>query len=176
MENLTPGIDRAYTTEEFCNMVIDKVKKKHPFFCQMLDYISASWDTRTVLMGTPWISFRHKTDFGGSEGIYSSFFVTEDSGKERQIMTAKTLLDDDEAYILMNTLAAMIVVMLKRLAEEKIAELCWTGYNVGIMKEGSIRWDYCCVPDYKKCADIRLNAEQEVYIRNNVTREIMPYK
>lgn len=173
MKNLTPGKDRPFTMEEFGAKIAKLAEEQKLNYFDRLDYCIP--DGKEQPMNTPWISFRHKTDFGGCEGVYADLYVVIDE-KEFHFLTAKTLNEGAEAYVEMNTLAARLIVIAREFVRSNWDVLAWKGYDLGFEKEdGTIYWRNSCLNDYKEEADYLKSKGYTVYVRDNAVRKVFKY-
>ena len=168
------GTERPYTWGEF-EVKIEQycIDNKVEMF-DTLDYILVDSKIREVPIKSECFDFYSVTKFGGSEGIYTDFYIRSNYVDEpKNVITAKTLSESDDAFIRMNIMGAKICLFVGSYINNHMEEFTWTGYNVGYFDNGKRVPGYWCgnhdsalrhIADYKKQG-------LKPYIRNNETRE-----
>lgn len=97
----------------FCNIFNEFYHKYEEDY--KLDYFSGYDEIEPK----PYDDYYAITTFGGSEGIYTSFYVQREAdGSEERIAVAKTLSESDEAYLKMHELAAKVCLELRKKSVE----------------------------------------------------------
>lgn len=93
--------------------IVNKLCKEHNYENEYgLDYFLP--DRCNPQEPNPYDDFYSVTKFGGSEGIYTSFYVVREDGHSEYIAAAKTLCETDEAYIKMHELGARVCLELRK--------------------------------------------------------------
>lgn len=168
------GTERPYTWDEFFDVIRGIVREQVPYWNE-LDYFNVNhhWTDKPIDLGVWDWNIISETDFGGSEGVYSDFYVRMEGEPRRHIATAKTLREGDDAYISMHEFAARVCLTVRRYVQEHEDEFNWTGYDVGYWK-GDERTTYMLAHKHHTALQqaTALKAKgKRAWIRNNETRE-----
>lgn len=166
------GIDRPYTWYEFASKIEDYCKEQNIVMIHELDYFNAFPGMgKENVYEDQLYTLESTTVFGGSEGIYSDFYIWA-KGKRTEVMIAKTLDEGNSNYIKMHEFAARVCVFVFDYLEQHKDEFQWSGYNVGYVKDGN-RCYWSC-GSYESAMEHVVEMQKtgnKVYIRNNETRE-----
>lgn len=169
------GTERPYTWYEFLRIVRNIVEEQQIVMHDELDYFDADWQqqNKPIDLGVWdwWLTSR--TDFGGSEGVYSDFYVRMDGGESRHVFTAKTLDGSREAYVKMHEFAARVCLVVRDYVKEHEDEFNWTGYDVGYW-ENEERTTYMLAHKHENAMKYALELKQKgrrAWIRDNEKRE-----
>ena len=168
------GIERPYTWGEFFNIIRGIVREQVPYWHE-LDYFnlkSEFADKQVDLCVHDW-RVVSQTDFGPSEGVYSDFYVYVGDEPCRWLAVAKTLHENDDAYVSMHEFAARVCLAIRHYVKEHEDEFNWTGYDVGYLMDNK-RITYMLAHKYEnalKYANELKARGKRAWIRNNETRE-----
>lgn len=121
------------------------------------------------------------TDFGGSEGIYSGFYLRGGyfDGNVR-FAVAKTLGQSKEDYIRMSVLAAKICLLARDYLRNHSEEFNWSGFNL-YEDDSTNAEDWFLWSGSKERAIMNLAERQKMhpdrkyFYRDNATREMYEY-
>ncbi len=168
------GVERPYTWYEFLKIIQGLLKEQNVKCHDQLDYFSADWkeQNKPIELGLWdwWIVT--ETDFGGSEGVYTDFYVRIDN-ERRHVFTAKNLGGGKDDYIGMHEFAARTCLIIRDYVQQHEDEFNWTGYDVGYWEDGE-RKTYMLAHKQenamKYALELKANGRQ-AWIRDNVTRE-----
>lgn len=168
------GTKRPYTWDEFFDIIRGIVREQVPYWNE-LDYLNVNhhWTDKPIDLGVWDWHIISETDFGGSEGVYSDFYVRMEGEPRRHIATAKTLREGDDAYISMHEFAARVCLTVRRYVKEHEDEFNWTGYDVGYWK-GDERTTYMLAHKHENAMKYALELKQKgrrAWIRDNEKRE-----
>lgn len=119
---------------------MDRKKKKNPKFSDIIRELRTTHDYETKyeldyfsgspgadLFPLPYDDFYAVTTFGSCEGIYTDFFVVwNDNSEKAKIACAKTLYEDDEAFIKMHELGALVSLELRKISIKNSYSVCTT--------------------------------------------------
>ena len=181
------GIERPYNFYEFVKLIKDICKEQGHDLEQEaeLEYFSAQeeregdkWYYREIV-DIDW-NLVSKTIYGGSEGIYTVFYMDRYDYDKRETVryrmaTAKHCSRADESYMAMHTMAARFELAAKNYISKHDEEFNWRGYDVTGYKDGKKWGGWWCPKEGN--ADIMTwelleNGADYVTIRNNRTREV----
>lgn len=172
---LQAGTERPYTWSEFISIIRNIIEEKKVKYHDELDYFDVDWrlSEKPVNVSVWNLCVKSVTSFGGSEGVYSHFYVCVDSDSPLLIATAKTLNEGDEAYVDMHEFAARVCLAVRDYVCDHGDELNWTGYDVGYM-EGDERKTYMLGHKYEDALKYAHELKQKgrkVWIRDNAARK-----
>ncbi len=125
-------LKKPMTAKELVNIIADEMKEKGTL-PKELDYVSGSSD---CLITYYEFEFECVTKWGGSEGIYTDFYLngnfTGESGavKRLYIGCAKTLSEGTKAMYMMNKFAADFYMTATDYINHHIDDFTWEGYNL----------------------------------------------
>ena len=126
---------KPYSTKEFFNLIVEKLKKNGEY-PDILDYANADSDAHE--MRTYEFSFRSALNEGGSEGIYLDVFIKERDGICR-LGVFKTLLESKEAMEKMGRLLADFTYEASLFVNLCLEDFTWEGFNVLPYKSDMLR-------------------------------------
>jgi len=172
MKKKTAGLERPWTFREFQNLVEKIAKENEVEGFEILEYFDSSALQRDEEILSIEFDCISKTDFGGSEGIYSGFYFRE-NGEEKRFAVAKTLYNTDEAYIKMSLFAAKICLTVRKYVSEHEDEFTWKGFNVGYEKDGKEICVWYCgrIENAQRNANELKKSYGNAWIRDNSTRK-----
>ena len=165
------GIDRPYSCYEFKKIIERLAKEANIVMLDSLDYF-LPYDGDKLLNRND-LYIISKTDFGSNEGIYTDFYSFGSDG-EKCLMVAKTLLQDDEAFVKMHEFAARVTLLANNYINTHNDEFNWTDYDLGVKgNDGVIHWVYMCDDEnYVRFVSELHEKHDVVYVRDNATRKI----
>ena len=113
---------KPYTNIEFFD-IVKKMLEKNNELPEKLDYIIGSSKE------TPIISYecdvQYSVSYGGSEGIYVTFFLEYSPNNRLWLGTAKTLLENKEALRFMATLGADFIYYGTKFLNDNLDDFLW---------------------------------------------------
>lgn len=168
------GTERPYTWWEFMRIIKAILKKKEVVMHDKLDYFNVDFRNGIMPIDLGVWDWRlaSKTDFGGSEGVYSDFYVNAENGESRHVFTAKTLNDSREAYVKMHEFAANVCLIVRDYVQEHEDQFNWSGYDVGYWN-GEERVTYMLAHKYENAIKYANELKQKgkrAWIRKNEQR------
>ena len=176
METTNSLRTHPFTYGEFFNLILEQVKSQNAPCIDDLDYAEVSLLLQDSDFKYADAEIRSVTSFGGSEGIYIDFFILCNDGRRLDFATAKTLREDDEAFIAMHTLAAKITMAANRYIRQHVEEFVWTDYSYGYVEEDGSLTCYCYQGKYEDFQDF-LHRDREkgkkAYLMDNSTKKIV---
>ena len=167
------GAERPYTFREFIRMVEGIAKENGVPYLNELDYLLGESDEPKNVMNDPYAEITSLTHWGGSEGIYTGFYIRQYCSEDIHIATAKTLGEKDEDYIAMHTLAGHLCAIANRYIREHSDEFNWSGYDVDFTDTEGLKGGYCLM-NYERAWQKALELKAKGYkvtVTNNETRE-----
>lgn len=170
------GTERPYTWYEFLSIIRNIVEEQKIVMHDELDYFNANWEQqdKPIDIGVWDWHLTTKTDFGGSEGVYTDFYAHVDYNDVRHVFTAKTLDGSREAYVKMHEFAARVCLVVRDYVQEHEEEFNWTGYDVGYYKDGDCITSYMLCHKRENAMKHALELKQEgkrAWIRDNAERK-----
>lgn len=168
------GTERPYTFSEFWHMIVKQAQEEHVPYLDQLDYLLADGNGRKV-MKDPYAEILGRTHWGGSEGIYTGFYIINYEGEDIRIAVGKTLGEGDSDYIAMYTLAGHLCAMANRYIRKHYDEFNWTGFDVNYEDREGRHGGYCQC-SWERAMEIvrekKRDGMRNITIRNNETRQI----
>lgn len=175
MEKKLAGTERPYTWHEFLSIIRSIMEQQNVVMHDHLDYFDADWECayKPIDLSVWDWHVVSETDFGGSEGIYSGFYVRMQGEPLRRIATAKTLKEGDDAYVAMHEFAARVCLAIRHYVSDHEDEFNWTGYDVGYM-EGDKRVTYMLAHEHdnalKYARELKVKG-RKAWLRDNAKRK-----
>lgn len=127
------GIDRPYTVNEIGKILCEYVKDGDFENKACLDYYIADYDDETEIT-KEFFDIISVTRMGGSEGIYTSFYL--DYRDERiKVMTAKTLGETEDDFVNMHEMGARVCYRFDKFVGDNITRFVWYGQGVSFVGE-----------------------------------------
>ena len=174
------GLERPFTLKEFWSLINDEAVKQNVEYINELEYfddyiLNADKEIRTINFDVT-----SKIVYGGSEGIYATFYLSYVNGENVQFAVAKTLSKKDNDYISMHVFAANICLLAMKYIESHEDEFNWYGYNVKFIKYGKPNGGWYCPKEeqaYERAKEAKIaDNDIKVFIRCNSTRKNIEYK
>ena len=169
------GTECPYTWWEFLKIIRNIVEQQKIVMHDNLDYFDANshWENKPIDLGVLDWCLTSQTDFGGSEGVYSDFYVRIDNEPRRHVFTAKTLDGSKDAYVKMHEFAARVCLIARDYVDKHQDEFNWTGYDVGFW-QGDKRTTFVLAHKRNNAlnyANELKSCGYKVWIRNNENRK-----
>ena len=178
-QNKVPGKLRPYTFHEFLSLVENIAKEQNVPCINELDYFYAegNWFSEQKFVDDYDLDVLSETHFGGSEGIYTRFYLWM-HGKKIDFACAKNLGESEEDFINMHIFAAKVCLIARKYTWEHQEDFNWSGYDVGYEKDGKFVVRVIC----ESIERAKLNAEEfkrqgyeKVIIRDNAEKKIINF-
>lgn len=167
------GTERPYTWREFREIIEDICKEQNVVMIKELEYFDSFPDMRDKSVDDNQIySLESTTVFGGSEGVYSDFYVRI-KNERKEVLIAKNCSGDKNTFIKMHEFAARVCLICFDYLDSHKDEFAWTGYNVGYWKDGKRVNVWICANHetaMRHAMEIEKDGDKP-YIRNNKSRE-----
>lgn len=167
---------RPFTYGEFFDMLMEQAKSQNAPCINDLDYADVNFLLRGRDFTFADAEIRSVTSFGGSEGIYTDFFLLCNDGRRLEFATAKTLLEDDETFVAMHTFAGMVTLIGNRYIRQHIQDFVWTDYSYGFIEEDGSLTCYCykgTLEDYKQFLQLCKEQGKKPYLMENTTKKVI---
>lgn len=174
-KNKQAGTERPYTWYEFLKIVRNIVEEYNVVMHDELDYFDTDYEQRDkpIDLGVWDWHIISETDFGGSEGVYTDFYVSVEGGERRHVFTAKTLKESPNDYVQMHEFAARVCLIIRDYVQKHQEEFNWSGYDVGYWKNGE-RITYMLAHKHdnavKYAQELKAKGER-AWIRDNAKRD-----
>lgn len=144
--------ERFITAKEMAESIIQELKG-HPLYA-CLDYALGEGDLE---IKSDDFSVIFRTEFGGSEGIYTDLFLIDDFGvpgvESYHICTLKTLGDSDDYYRAMTSLGTEFVILARKYRNKNQDLLYRVGYKYEMYKaDGTLYGTRFCIT-YEEARD-----------------------
>lgn len=175
------GIERPYTLKEFTWKVEELVKDANIEYFDRLEYFLADILKGGTELTTESVDVISITDFGGSEGIYTSFYLRGGYFGNVRFAVAKTLDQSKEDYIKMSVMAAKICLLARDYLRNHSEEFNWSGFNL-YEDDSTNAEDWFLWSGSKERALMNLAERQKMhpdrkyFYRDNRTRKMFEYK
>ena len=132
-----------WTYGEFVEFITKRVVEKNPQFEGLLDYAQADFCMRDVASPSATVRISTRTDWGGSEGVYTDFNIALVNGGSGPgpLGCAKTLEESTEAFRKMSAFGCEFKLEFEGYIAQNSDEFYYTGYQVGeSLPDGTIKW------------------------------------
>lgn len=172
-----PGIQRPYTFSEFFS-IIEQYANERGLVNVELDYFNVCSLERDTEITDYDCEFYSETRYGGSEGIYTVFYMRKGE-KVMRFATAKNLCTDDENFVNMHVFGAKITLLINETVWKNREMFEWSGYNVGHEKDGKRQTVWICARRENaemRARELLKDGAVKVFIRDNATRKITEYE
>ena len=174
-KNKQVGTERPWTPREFMRMIENEANEQKVPYLDHLDYVLGEHDEH-IMAPHNYPEITSLTHWGGSEGIYTGFYIRNYDGEDVQIGTMKTLGGSDYDYIAMHTLAGYMCVIANRYIDSHQDEFQWYGYDVRYMDIYGNNCGYCGFHTFEdaeqRAKELKAKGMKNVTVRNNETRKI----
>lgn len=177
--NKKAGVERPFTLNEFWRLINDEAIKQNVAYINEIEYFDGHSINADKTIETPCFDVISRVQYGGSEGIYASFYFSNGTDEDVKFAVAKTLLEKDKDYISMHTFAGHICLIAMNYIKNHMDEFNWVGYDVNFIKDGQKYGGWHCHSKesaYEKAKEAKMkDAGLKVYIRCNSTRKTIEY-
>jgi len=171
------GTERPYTIREFVRKIEQIAKEQGVEYLDQIDYLCADPSDGEGVITNPYADLTMHVAYGGCEGIYADIMLRTE-GKERDLMTAKTLGETQDDFVAISAMAARLCCIGKQYIHDHDDEFRWEGHEVTFLKDGRPYGGYALIPE-EDIDEVAMRGVKEgcrVVIRDNVTRREWDYQ